>query len=63
MNLFCSSCHYFLSEKGLMMQMLAKPESICFATDQRPQGVDLQDDAEKMPGMCDCHRDPETQGI
>ena len=36
------------------MQMLAKPESICYATDERPQGVELQDAAEKMPGMCDC---------
>ena len=37
-----------------MMQMLANPSSICFSTDQRPQGVELQDEAAKMPGMCDC---------
>ena len=53
-NLFCSTCHYFLSEKGVMMQMLAKPSSICFSTDERPQNISLQDEVPKMPGMCDC---------
>jgi len=53
-NLFCSTCHYFLSENGVMMQMLAKPSSICFSTDERPQNISLQDEAAKMPGMCDC---------
>lgn len=36
------------------MQMLAKPSSICFSTDERPQNVALQEEAAKMPGMCDC---------
>ena len=53
-NLFCSTCHYFLTEKGVMMQMLEKPSSICFSTDERPQNISLQDEGAKMPGMCDC---------
>lgn len=36
------------------MQMLAKPSSICFSTDERPQNISLQDEVPKMPGMCDC---------
>ncbi|CAJ1409919.1 unnamed protein product [Effrenium voratum] len=53
-KLFCSSCNCFLSDKGLMMQMLANESSICFATEKQPQDIVLQDEAGKTPGVCDC---------
>ncbi|OLP93113.1 Protein FAM72A [Symbiodinium microadriaticum] len=53
-NIFCSSCHYLLSEHGEMMQMMASPSSFAFSTSQPPHGVILTGSSCKSQESCDC---------
>ncbi|CAE7246575.1 FAM72B [Symbiodinium sp. CCMP2456] len=53
-NIFCSSCHYLLSEHGEMMQMMANPSSFAFSTSQPPHGVIMTGSSCKSQESCDC---------
>lgn len=53
-NMFCSSCHYLLSEHGEMMQMMANPSSFAFSTSQPPHGVIMTGSSCKSQESCDC---------